>query len=197
MRKTISILQSNYLPWKGYFDIIAASDVFVFLDNVQYTKNDWRNRNRIKTTNGVKWLTVPCGRGVNRNICDVDIVNNQWQKKHFKTICQAYSKAPYFEEFVDFLKEVYLDKNWHSLSELNQFIIKRIAKEFLSINTEFKTSGILPDALGNNQRLVEIIKKHGGSHYLSGPAAGGYLDTQFFNYSGIEIDWMDYSNYPE
>lgn len=196
MKKVIAVLQSNYLPWKGYFDIIAAADVFVFMDNVQYTNRDWRNRNKIKTANGVQWLSVPCGSSVRRLICDVGIHDHQWQKKHYNTLYHAYSKTPHFDMYSDFLKTVYLDHKWQKLSELNQYLIKTIAREFLAIDTEFACSGRQFDEVESSQRLLEIVKANKGQVYLSGPSARDYLDVSKFVNSGIEVQWMDYSGYP-
>ncbi|MCC2606121.1 WbqC family protein [Planctobacterium marinum] len=196
MKTVVSIVQSNYLPWKGYFDIIAASDVFVFMDNVQYTNRDWRNRNKIKTSNGMQWLTVPCGSNVSRLICEVEISDKQWQKKHFNSIYHAYSKAPYFGRYVEFLKTVYFEKSWRNLSDLNQYLTKTIAREFLSIETKLTDSGRFSNNLGSSQRLLEIVKANGGQVYLSGPAAKDYLDVSMFQRAGVEVQWMDYSNYP-
>lgn len=196
MKKVVSIIQSNYLPWKGYFDIIAASDVFVFMDNVQYTNRDWRNRNKIKTSNGMQWLTVPCGSNVSRMICEVEISDKQWQKKHFNSIYHAYSKAPYFERYVEFLNNIYFERSWRNLSDLNQYLTKTIAREFLSIETEFTDSGRLSNDLGSSQRLLEIVKANDGQVYLSGPAAKDYLDVSLFQQAGVEVQWVDYSEYP-
>ncbi|HEU5201697.1 MAG TPA: WbqC family protein, partial [Nitrospira sp.] len=90
----VAICQSNYLPWKGYFDLIHDVDVFVFYDDVQYTKNDWRNRNKIKTPQGVQWLTIPVGSHCHCRICDVSLQDSYWQKQHWKTLVQRYRKAP-------------------------------------------------------------------------------------------------------
>lgn len=195
--KTVAIVQSNYLPWKGYFDIIAASDVFVFLDNVQYTKNDWRNRNKIKTANGLQWLTVPCGSHLDRMVCEVNIGNSHWQRKHYASLCQAYSKAPYFERFHDFLQHVYLEQRWENLSQLNQFLITTIAKEYLAVQTTFVDNGCAKEAGCKNQRLIEILKSHDAQVYLSGAMANDYLDTELFKSEGLEVQWMDYTGYPE
>src|SRR4029079_10372519 len=93
---TVAVLQSNYLPWKGYFDIIHDADLFIFYDDVQYTKNDWRNRNRIKAPGGTAWLTVPVGQALDRRICDVEIREHHWQLKHWRTLQQCYGQSPHF-----------------------------------------------------------------------------------------------------
>src|SRR5579875_99675 len=106
--RTVAIIQSSYIPWKGYFDIINDVDEFIFLDDVQYTVRDWRTRNRIKTANGSMWLTVPAGSNRNRLICDVTIEDSSWQKRHWQTIRHNYSRAPYFREYESFFEELYL-----------------------------------------------------------------------------------------
>ena len=100
----MAVIQSNYIPWKGYFDIINDADLFVFYDDVQFTKNDWRNRNIIKTPLGNKWLSVPVGKKIHRLICDVRIDDSEWGKKHWHTICQFYSRAPYFKDYAQFFE---------------------------------------------------------------------------------------------
>ncbi len=115
MRK-VFICQSNYLPWKGYFDAINIADVFIIYDDVQYTKHDWRNRNRIKTRQGPRWITIPCGTNINRLICEVQLSDSYWQKYHWKIIRANYARAKYFKKYVDFFEYVYLDKSWKKLS---------------------------------------------------------------------------------
>src|SRR5690606_12379475 len=102
-----AILQSNYIPWKGYFDLIASSDVFVLYDEVQYTKNDWRNRNKIKGPNGPIWLTIPCGSDIKRKIWQVDLPDTGWRNKHFKSIINCYSKAADLKQSLDLLENIY------------------------------------------------------------------------------------------
>jgi hypothetical protein len=128
----VVINQSNYLPWKGYFDLIHDADLFIFLDNVQYTKNDWRNRNRVKGANGSHWLTIPIGVGRTRlQIDQVPLPDGSWRKKHWKTLTQCYSHAPFFSLYSSFFEGIYLNTSWRTLSEMNQTIIEAIAKELL------------------------------------------------------------------
>jgi len=104
---TAAILQSNYIPWRGYFHLVHDADIFVFYDDVQYTHDDWRNRNRIKTPHGSKWLTIPAGRDKRRLICDVEITDQTWKKKHRKSIEQNYRHAPFFENYARALDCLY------------------------------------------------------------------------------------------
>ena len=194
--KKIGICQSNYIPWKGYFDLINECDVFVFLDEVQYTKQDWRNRNLIQTSNGNKWLTIPVGKDLNKKIFEVKILNNIWQKKHRQSLQMSYGRSEYFDEFKFLLDELYLEKNWDSLSEFNQFSIKRISK-ILEIKTELVDSREFKTSSDKNQRLIDIIKNLNGDVYITGRSAMNYLDEEAFKKNNIKVSWKDYKNYPE
>src|SRR4051812_22240537 len=110
--KKVAILQSNYIPWKGYFDLINMVDEFIIYDDVQYTKNDWRNRNKIKTPNGLLWLTIPTRQlSLSQKIIDTQIADNHWNKKHLSTIKQFYSKAPFYKLYQSFIEELYMKCN--------------------------------------------------------------------------------------
>lgn len=193
----VSVLQSNYIPWKGYFDIIGLSDVFIFYDDVQFTKNDWRNRNKIKTSNGLQWLSVPCGDNINRLIQDVEISNTMWQKKHLGALTQNYSKTKYFKKYLPLLENIFIHHQWVNLSELNQYIIKTISEEILGFRTVFRKSCDFTLIGNKNERLLNLLLQNKATIYLSGPSAKNYLDTISFNEAGIEVQWMDYSNYCE
>lgn len=192
-----SVIQSNYLPWRGYFDIIGMSDIFVFYDDVQYTKNDWRNRNIVKTNNGNLWLTVPCGDNIKRLIYEVKILNNNWQKKHYQSIIQNYARAKHFDYLKNFLKYVYLEKQWTHLSELNQYLIEKISTDYLGFNCKFYRSNDFSINGDKNERLVELLFKVGATEYISGPSAKDYIDFNKFEQAGIKIKWMNYSGYKE
>ncbi len=200
MSKTVAIMQSNYLPWKGYFDLARRVDEFIFYDDRQYTKNDWRNRNRIMTGNGPLWITIPCGTNLNRRICDVELNDHRWQKKHHQSITNAYARAPHMNLIRPFLDELFLQQNWTTLSSLNQNIIRRIASEFLGLDTEFKDVATfdLDPALeqDRNGRLITLLKKCNATTYLCAPAARVYMDVERFNDAGIQVQWMNYDNYP-
>lgn len=193
----IAILQSNYIPWKGYFDIINDVDTFVFYDDLQFTKNDWRNRNKIKTAQGCKWLSIPVGTDANRLICEVALKDKSWQRSHWDSLQQQYKKRPYFELYRGFLEDVYLGIQWENLSELNQHLIKYISHDCLKIKTKFLDSR---DFKLNGQkldRLIDLVVKTKASSYISGPAAKGYINPDKFNDIGVELIWKDYSGYPE
>lgn len=199
--KKVAILQSNYIPWKGYFDIIDSVDEFIFYDEMQYTKNDWRNRNKIKTQNGLIWLTIPCeAKGVisgGQRICDTKITDKRWAKKHWNSIQNAYAKAPYFKEYKSYFEDLYKScENEEYLCKINYKFIYAINK-ILDIKTKITYSQDYGLIEGKTERLVDLVKKAGGSEYLSGPAAKDYIDENLFNEANIKLNWMDYSGYKE
>jgi hypothetical protein len=197
MGKRIAILQSNYIPWKGYFDIIHDVDLFVFYDDVQYTKNDWRNRNRIKTPGGLLWLTIPTGSALDRRVCDVRLSDAHWAQKHWKSLRQFYSSAPYFKHYEPFFKEIYLGSRWETLSELNHYMIRSIARDILGIETQFADSRDFRMEGARLDRLMNLIESIGAESYVSGPSARSYIDENRFVASGIELIYKSYAGYPE
>jgi hypothetical protein len=194
---TVSVIQSNYIPWKGYFDIIHDVDLFIFYDDVQYTKNDWRNRNRIKRPSGVSWLTIPTGKDLNRLICEVTLKDPSWATTHWNIIRDSYSSAPHFKAYKQFFEHVYLGTRWESLSELNQFLIKAISRDFLGMTTVFKDSREYTPAGRKRERLLDLLKQAKADVYISGPAAEAYLGENGFDNDGIVLKFKSYSGYPE
>ncbi len=194
--RRVAILQSNYLPWKGYFDLISQVDLFVFYDDNQYTKSDWRNRNRVKAAGGPGWLSVPVGADRDRLICDVQMSDATWQEKHWRTLQQNYGKSPHFERYRPWLQELYLGTTWTHLSALNQAVIKHIAHEWLQLPTVFADSRDYTAQGHKLDRLLDVVAKTGAASYLSGPAAKDYIEPQRFAELGVELRWMDYSGYP-
>ena len=199
-RKTVAILQSNYLPWKGYFQIIDEADVFVFYDDVQYTKNDWRNRNIVKTANGPAWITVPVLRAgrAGQRILDAQINPDvPWARSHRRTIEQTYARAPHLADALEILDEIYA-RPWDRLSDLNQFSLRRIC-DAIGIQTEFLTSTEFPQDDDATGRLVEICRQLGATEYLTGPTAADYLDVRQFEAVGIDCRFMKYDHpeYPQ
>jgi len=194
--KSVAILQSNYVPWKGYFDIIAKSDIFVIYDEVQYTKNDWRNRNLIKTHSGLHWITIPVRHEfLKQKINETIVFNNNWFRKHKSTLQANYAKSPYFNQYKDFIFDIY-DNTSNNLSEINKMFIVKIC-EILEIKTKIIDSREL-DLEGNKvEKLVDACKKLKATKYISGPAAKNYIDEILFKNNNIELEWMDYSNYKE
>ena len=193
----VVVLQSNYIPWKGYFDLVHDADLFVFYDDLQFTKNDWRNRNKIKTPKGAQWATIPVGADAHRLICEVTIKDFEWQERHWALFKQHYGKCPHFARYRTFFEEVYLSRQWSNLSELNQHLIRSISEALLNIKTEFRDSREY-DLTGQKlDRLLELVVKTGADRYVSGPAAKGYIEPSRFAEAGIELVWKDYSGYPE
>jgi hypothetical protein len=192
----IAILQSNYIPWKGYFHIIQNVDHFVFLDTAQYTVRDWRNRNQIKIPAGKLWLTVPTNGSQKMKINEVKIDNSKkWAAEHLLTLERNYSRPPFFEDFREFLQKVYKENSWEYLSDLNQYLIVEISR-LLGIDTEFhlSTEFILPS--GKSEKIISIIHQLEGTKYFSGPSAKSYIDEDLFAINDIKISYMDYSKYP-
>ncbi len=192
----VAVLQSNYIPWKGYFDIIHDVDLFVFYDDNQYTTRDWRNRNRIKTAGGPQWLTIPVGDDKTRLIHDVSVTNPAWQAKHYESLRQNYSKSPHFGLYRPWLEHVYLEQEWSNLSALNHATIQHVAREFLGIRTTFADSRTYAAQGHKLDKLVDLVVKTGATTYLSGPAAKDYIEPERFEQVRIGLEWKDYSGYP-
>ncbi len=198
IQKKVAIIQSNYIPWKGYFDIINSVDEFILFDDVQYTRRDWRNRNQIKTPAGLCWLTIPVevkGK-FEIPINHVKVADASWARKHWVTISQAYAKAPFFRHFSSVFENLYLNMHEVSLSRINYLFIQAIIN-ILGISTKisWSTDYALPE--GKNEKLAALCQQAGATEYLSGPAAKGYLDEQYFTSLGIKVSWMDYGEYPQ
>ncbi|MDX1463687.1 MAG: WbqC family protein [Marinirhabdus sp.] len=195
--KKVGIIQSSYIPWKGYFDIIHDVDLFVYLDDVQFTARDWRNRNRIKTSQGARWLTIPVGEKIHRLIHEVPINDKHWNRKHWASIQQSYSKTPYFKNYKDFFEYVYMDRQWENLSEFNQFLTTKISQDFLGIKTEFKDSREYNSRGEKLERLLDLLIKIDVDYYVSGPSAREYIVEERLTEIGVELHYKDYSGYPE
>lgn len=194
--KKIAICQSNYIPWKGYFDLIAAVDEFILYDDVQFTKNDWRNRNKIKTPHGSQWITIPVGQGIDRRIRDVDLKDSRWQAKHWKMLESNYCRASHFPEISKLINPMYFQKEHRNLSVLNREFIRLIC-DFLRIRTKISNSWDYDFKPGKSERLVDLCEQAGASEYISGPAAQVYLKEKVFSDKKIKVTWFDYSEYPE
>lgn len=198
MSKTVAILQSNYIPWKGYFDMIAAADEFILYDDMQYTRRDWRNRNQIKTPQGVQWLTVPVlvkGK-YNQKIRETEIDGNEWAALHWKALTQNYRRAAHFNEIEAWLEPLYFETTFTHISQLNRRFIEAICT-YLEIDTVITNSWDYRLVEGKTERLAELCRQAAGTRYISGPAAKDYVDERFFSAMGIEVAWFDYQGYPE
>lgn len=197
-KKRVAILQSNYIPWKGYFDLIAAVDEFILFDDMQYTRRDWRNRNQIKTPQGLTWLTVPVqvkGK-YHQSIRETKIDGEEWAQTHWKTITQNYRKAAHFDCATKLLEDIYCQQKHSHLSPLNRMLIEHICA-YLGITTKISDSCDYQLSEGKSERLADLCAQVGATEYLSGPSAKTYLDEQVFLDRGISVAWFDYTGYPE
>lgn len=198
MPKKVAILQSNYIPWKGYFDMIAAVDEFIIYDDMQYTKRDWRNRNQIKTPQGLHWLTVPVkvkGKYF-QSIRDTEIDGFGWAELHWKKLEMNYRKAPFYEEVAIWLKPLYFGENYSHITHCNLAFIQAVC-EYLSISTVITHSWDYKLVDGKTERLADLCFQAEGTEYISGPAAKDYVDESVFTEKGIKISWFDYLGYQE
>lgn len=200
--KRVAVLQSNYLPWKGYFDIIASVDEFILYDDMQYTTEDWRNRNRIKTPKGAEWLTVPVrvrGRSAQR-IRDAEAEDERWRGKHWRTLRQNYHRAPHWNRYSSDLEAFYLGDRERNLSAINRSLLETCCR-WLGIETRLRWSWEFGLAEGKVNRLVDLCGQAGASVYLTGPSARTYLEAdrgpERFAEAGIGLEYMDYSGYPD
>lgn len=196
--KKIAILQSNYIPWKGYFDMIAAVDEFILFDDMQYTRRDWRNRNLIKTPQGTQWLTIPVhvkGK-YHQKIRDTEIDGVEWAATHWKALAQNYRRTPHYAEISAWLEPLYLDESYSHISQLNRCFIEAIC-QYLNIYTTITNSWDYSLSDGKTERLADLCKQASGSEYFSGPSAKGYLEECVFSDKGIKLTWFGYADYPE
>lgn len=195
--KRIAIVQSNYIPWKGYFDLIAATDEFILYDDAQYTRRDWRNRNQIKTPQGVQWLTVPVkvkGR-YHQSIRETEIDGTQWAQQHRTRLRQNYARAPHFARYAEQLEALYLNGRHDTLSALNLAMLAWINRQ-LGIATRISSSSDYTLEGDRTDKLLNLCLQAGATEYLSGPAARDYLDESRFAAEGIAVRWFDYPAYP-
>ena len=204
MARTIIVTQSNYLPWRGWFDMLRQADGLVLLDSVQFTRRDWRNRNRIKTAQGTLWLTVPVeakGR-FSQAVDETQISGSGWAEQHLRSIALAYARAPHFAEMFPWLEAQLRAVSMEPLlSRMNEALIRAICERLSIALPITRDSDLMPrealPALEPSERLAALTEAMGGTRYVSGPAAQAYLDPAPFARRGIEVVWMDYTGYPE
>ncbi len=196
--KSCIITQSNYIPWKGYFDSINQVDIFVIYDDMQYTKRDWRNRNYIKTPQGLKWLSIPVevSGKFHQKINETLISDKAWNRSHWESIKQNYKEAPCFKDHKDWLENLYMNCQFDKLSEVNEYFLKEIGN-FLGIKTEFRRSEEFVLSEERTQKMVDICVDLGADNYYSGPSAKAYMIEDKFTDKGIQLHYFDYSGYPE
>ncbi|HEV7436181.1 MAG TPA: WbqC family protein [Pseudorhizobium sp.] len=196
--KKVAILQSNYIPWKGYFDLIGSVDEFILFDEMQYTRRDWRNRNKIKTPNGLKWLTIPVsvkGKYL-QTINATETEGTAWAKDHWLALSSNYRRAPHFEAVASWLAPLYEELSDTSLSRINERFLAETC-ERLAIDTPISRCEDYAMIDGKSERLAHLCAQAGGDVYVSGPAARDYLDLSPFEARGIAVEWFDYAGYPE
>jgi hypothetical protein len=196
--KKIAISQSNYIPWKGYFDLINSVDEFTLYDDAQYTRRDWRNRNKIKTPQGLQWLTIPVdvkGKYLQK-INETKISDKGWGVKHWQQIKQNYAKAKNFKKYKDIFEELYLSCKEEYLSEINHKFIIAI-NQILGIKTKIRFSSEFEIYGDQTEKLINICKQCNATVYISGPAAKTYFDEQLANKENILVKYMNYENYKE
>lgn len=195
--KRVAIVQSNYAPWKGYFDLIDSVDEFVLFDDMQYTRRDWRNRNRIKTAGGLQWLTVPVqvkGR-FEQSIRDTLIDGSAWAGRHWRALTFNYRRAPAFDATAAWLEPLYR-QTWTHLSVLNRAVIEAVCAR-LGITTRLSNSWDYTLERDRSKRLASICQQAHAAVYVSGPSARDYLDETEFSRLGVAVEWFDYVGYPE
>ncbi|WND03208.1 WbqC family protein [Temperatibacter marinus] len=199
--KKVVVTQSNYIPWRGYFMNIKESDHLVLLDDVQFTRRDWRNRNQILTPQGKKWLTVPVnskGQFGMHKICHTEINDPTWMNSHRSIIDQMYRKAPYYKQVMPFLNQLYDDViGEKSLSMVNRHFLESICQyAHVDIDITWSTDHFdlrTLEEFDSTERLLNLCKAVKATSYISGPAAQAYMDVELFAQEGIEIIWADYS----
>ena len=200
----VAIIQSCYIPWRGYFAIIARSDAFIFLDSVQFTRRDWRSRNRIKTAQGPLWLSVPVRQKgqYHAPIDAVELAEPGWAETHLRSIASAYRRAAHFDAVFPAIEAAYAQAaSQPLLSVANQILTAALCRLLAIATPLMRDVDLLPraqlEALDPTARLVELAAKAGADEYLSGPAACSYLDENVFAVRGMAVGWMDYTGLPE
>lgn len=196
--KRVAIMQSDYIPWRAYFDLMNMVDEFILFDNAQYTRRDWRNRNLIKSVNGPKWLTIPVevkGKYY-QEIKDTVVSDRAWNRQHWKTIVHCYSKAKHFSLYRDLFEELYQNTDEVYLSRINYRFLNAICR-LLGIAAKITWSMDYELLEGKNEQLIGLCSQAGANEYVSAPAAKAYMNEELFNSQGIAVSYIDYSGYPE
>jgi hypothetical protein len=191
--RTMVILQPGYLPWLGFFEQMYRSDIFVFYDDVQYDKNGWRNRNRIKTADGISWLTVPVHASTSLKVLDIKIDNSKdWQRKHIKALKINYSKASYFNKYWPIFEKI-LTQKWDKLLDLNIAMIYQINK-ILDLERKIEFASKLNIGGDRITRLINTCKYFNADTFYEGAAGKDYIDEKIFNEAGIKVEFQDYKH---
>jgi WbqC-like protein family. len=189
----ITIHQPQYLPWLGYIDKIDKADVLVILDNVQFKKNEWQNRNRIKTAQGCQWITVPVLYRFPEKINEVRINNREnWGRKHLQALITNYSKSIYFDNYKDFFEDIF-NRSWERLVDINVAIIKFLISA-LDLKTKLVMASDLKLREEPTERLIDICKTLNGNKYLAGKDGNIYMNLELFEKEGIEVIFQDFKH---
>ncbi|MFT4926368.1 MAG: hypothetical protein ACI8WB_002466 [Phenylobacterium sp.] len=198
MMKKAAVLQSNYIPWKGYFDMINSVDVFVLYDIVQYSKNAWINRNQVIIGGQPQWLTIPVRKiSLKQPINQTRVSDSRWASKHWKTISQNYLNCDAFEQYADIIGDLYQEAGRLELiSEINYLFITTICR-LLGVDTQIlmAESFTLPE--DRQERLIEICRQTDCDIYVSGPAAKCYIEPELFVRNNTGLEWFAYDGYPD
>lgn len=181
----VAIHQPEHMPWLGFFEKLLRADVFVLLDDVQFSKGDFQNRNRVKGQGGAQWLTVPVAQRLGQKINEVEVAGDAWRAKHWKTLRSCYARAAHFEEFAARFEELYA-RPWAKLSGLNVEAIRLLARAF-GVEKEFVLSSTLGVVGHRSELVLNICKAVGASRYYSGSVGVTYLDAEAFRREGVEI----------
>lgn len=197
--KRIAIVQSCYIPWKGYFDLINSVDEFVLYDESQYTRQDWRNRNRVKTSSGTRWLTIPVTiNGLyNQRIDETRIADARWAERHWAILHQAYRRASQYDVYADEIQAAYERvASKPLLSDVNRTLLEAVCRVLdirttMSWSTNYRATGSRTD------RVVSLCEAAGATVYVSGPRGRDYLDEELFTRAGIELEYFEYAGYRE
>jgi hypothetical protein len=195
----VAVHQPQYLPWIGYFDKMRRADVFCYLNDVQYKKNEWQNRNRIKTAQDWQWLTVPVRYRFPEKINEVRINNTiPWSKKHLQALKTNYNRAPYFKAYISIFEDIF-SREWEFVSELNIHLIERL-KETLQMQAKTTTvSSELTLREEPTDRLIDICKALGADTYLAGQGGADYMDVTRFAENGLKVIIQEFKHpvYPQ
>ena len=195
---SVVITQSNYVPWRGWYAMVRAADTLVYLDDVQFTRRDWRNRNIIAGGREPKWVTIPLKNSGNYHslIHEMTVSDQRWWESHLNLLENTYRSQKFFSSFITEINSVYKTlEGTDSLSSINRRVNEWIFSA-LEITTSVRDSRELPSQLKKSERLVEICKFIGADEYVSGPAAKTYLDETIFEANSIKVRWIDYSKLP-
>lgn len=194
----VAIIQSAYIPWRGFFDLVDRCDRYVIYDRMQFVKRHWHNRNRVKSPRGAEWLTIPVvtKSRYEQPIDEVEVSDHSWAERHWQTLRGHYARAAGFEAAAGWLEPLYEAAGRESrLARINELFLRAIADR-LGITTTILRDDALNATGSKTARLLEVCQQLGATHYLSGPAARSYLEEAAFTEAGIAVEWMSYAGYP-